>query len=176
MVHFFYFLLFSPHSLSVSLSSHLKLKLKLSSLKTLSSSSLSQTLTSLFTIAGPTYCQRYRHQSSMSLTHQLSQATDQPQTHDVNLPSTSDPRVERWDRSREREMYRNWKPKHRQGCWQHGQHQRVGLSPVYARFVFSWWFCWSGLRKKIEDLGFFFFFFFWCCVGCVLLCLAIKKL
>ena len=83
MVYFFTFF-YSHRALSVSLSSsHLKLKLKLSSLKlTLSNSHLS------------VYCSRPDSsstsppRSTTSPTHQPSQAADQPQTHATDPPQT----------------------------------------------------------------------------------------
>ena len=86
VVSFFYILLFS-HRAS-PLVTLIWSSISQNSLKLTLSTSLSQTHS--FIATSPTHSQRYRHWSSTSLTHQPSQAADQPQTHTtIHLKPTS---------------------------------------------------------------------------------------
>ena len=86
VVSFFYILLFS-HRAS-PLVTLIWSSISQNSLKLTLSTSLSQAHS--FIAAGPTHSQRCRHRSSTSLTHQPSQAADQPQTHaTIHLRPTS---------------------------------------------------------------------------------------
>ena len=130
-----------------------------------------------FTIAGLTHPQRLRYWSSMSPTHQPSQAVNQPQTHTaIRLRPTgkamrSKPR-ERCSVIRNQSISEDVDSVGSINAW------------VCLRLVILFGLDWG---KRLRIWFFFFFFLLWtggggggggclCCVGCGLLCLATKKL